>query len=101
MSFAGDENPVEAFAPDRAHPAFGMRVRARRLWWCLDDGNADGAEHRVEDVGELGIAVAQQEPEPVDAMVEIHQQIPGLLSNPRAGGMSGHPGQVHLSSAEL
>jgi hypothetical protein len=34
-------------------------------------------------------------------MIEIHQQIPGLLANPRAGGMSGHPGHVHLSSAEL
>jgi hypothetical protein len=34
-------------------------------------------------------------------MIEIHQQIPGLLANPRAGAMSGHPGHVHLSSAEL
>jgi hypothetical protein len=52
-------------------------------------------------VNELGIAIAPEEPEPVDAIIEVHQQIPSLMGNPRAGGMRGHPGHVHLSSAEL
>ena len=101
LSFACDQDSVEALVPDRANPAFGVRVGARRLWRCPGDLDAGGAEHRVEHGGELGIAVAQQEPEPVDAIVKVHQQVAGLVGNPRAGGMNGHPGHVHLSGAEL
>src|SRR5262249_43666394 len=39
-----------------------------------DDLDAGGGEHRVERRRELAVAVAQQEPEPIDALVEVHQQ---------------------------
>ena len=57
VSFAGDEHPVEAFALGGADLAFGVRVGARRAWRRSDDVDAGGGEHRVEDGGELRVAV--------------------------------------------
>ena len=63
VSSVEDQEVVEEFAADRADDAFGDRVRP----WCthrrLDDLDVDGGEHGVEGGSELGVAVADQEPE--------------------------------------
>src|SRR5213595_658465 len=101
MPFAGDKDPVEALASDGADPAFGVGVRLRRLWRRLDDVDAGGGEHRIEDGGELRVAVAQQEPEPGGATVEVHEQVTCLLGDPGAGRVDGNAGDVHLPGGDL
>src|SRR4029079_14030791 len=63
VSSVEDQEVVEEFAADRADEAFGDRVRP----WCThrrrDDLDVDGCEHGVEGGSELGVAVADQEPE--------------------------------------
>jgi hypothetical protein len=72
---------------DGAHPAFREGVRPRRLRRRLDDRDACRGEYGVEGGGELRVAVAQQEPHRVCSLVEVDQQVPRLLGDPRAGGM--------------
>jgi hypothetical protein len=64
----------------------------------LDTG---GAEHSVEGLGELRVAVVQQEPEPVGVLGEAHQQVAGLLCDPGAGRVRGHPDDVDLAGGDL
>jgi hypothetical protein len=82
MPFTSDQHPVQAFAAGAADPAFGDRVRTRRLHGRLDDADADGGEHGVEGRGELGIPVVDEELEGGGWIAEIHQQIAGLLGHP-------------------
>ena len=50
--------------------------------------DADRGEHRVERRGELGVPVPDQELEAVRVILEVHQQVAGLLGHPlaRSGG---------------
>jgi hypothetical protein len=57
-------------------------VRPRRLDWGADVGNVGAGEHGVEG-GELGIAVADQEPELLGVVAKVDQQVAGLFSDPR------------------
>ena len=84
-----DQGAVEEFAANAADEAFGDRVGPRRLHRRLDDGNIDGGEDGVERGGELGVAIADQEPEVAAGVVEVHEQVAGLLGEPGAGGMGG------------
>jgi hypothetical protein len=49
--------------------------------WCPDRGTDDAdvgaGEHGVEGGGEFAVPVADQEPEPVGPVSEIHQQVAG------------------------
>jgi hypothetical protein len=47
MPLASDQHLVQAFAAGAADPAFGDRVRARRLHGCFDGPDADGGEHGI------------------------------------------------------
>ena len=42
--------------------------------------------------------VADQEPEPVAAIAEVHQQVSGLLGDPGAGGMGSDPRNVRAAA---
>jgi hypothetical protein len=44
---------------------YWVRVRPRRLWRSLDDVDAVGRQHRIKGIDELGVAVTDQEPQPV------------------------------------
>jgi hypothetical protein len=56
-----DQDVIQAFVSDRAHPPLGNRVRLRRPDRRLDQPHALGAHDLVEGAGELGVAVVQQE----------------------------------------
>ena len=75
---SSDQEVVEAFAAQRADEAFGDRVGPRRLDGGAEDADAGTGEHGVEGGGELGIAVADEEPELVGAAAEVDQQVAGL-----------------------
>ena len=96
-----DQDVVEAFAADGADEAFGDRVRPRCPHRGPDDPDVGAGEDGVEGGGELGVAVADQEPEPVGAVVEVHEQVAGLLGDPGAGRVGGDPGDVHAATVVL
>ena len=98
---SGDQQVVEAFAAQRADEAFGDRVGPRRPDWGADDADVGAGEHGVEGGGELAVPVADQEPELLGAVAEVHEQVAGLLGDPGAGGVGGDPGDVHAAAAVL
>ena len=96
-----DQGAVEEFAADAADEAFGDRVGPRRPHRCLDDADVDGGEDRVECRRELGVAVTDEEPKPAAGVVEVHEQVAGLLGEPGAGGMRGDAEDVHAAGGVL
>ena len=101
MPFAVDEHPVGALGSCGAYPSLGITVRARGARRHLDHRHALASEDRVEDAGELGIAVPDQETEGADPVTEVHEQVAGLLGSPRAVRVSGHAEDVHVPGAHL
>lgn len=101
VPFVGDQHLVQALSAGAAHPALRDRVRPRRPDGRLDDPRAGRGEHPVEHGGELGVPVPDQEFEAVSVILEVHQEITGLLGHPRARGMGGDSGQVHAPGAML
>jgi hypothetical protein len=53
----------------------------------LDDLDALGLEDGVECAGELGIAIADEEPELGRLVAEVEQEVAGLLGDPCGGWM--------------
>ena len=101
MSLVDDQDAVEEFAADGADEAFGDGVGPRRPHGRLDDRDVDGGEDGVEGGGELGVAIADEEPEPLAGVVEVHGQVAGLLGQPRAGRVRGDPEDVHPAGGVL
>src|SRR6185503_3904003 len=95
VSGSGDEEVVEAFPAQGADEAFRDRVRARRPYRGADDADVGAGEDGVEGGGELAVPVADQEPKPVGAVAEIHEQVASLLGDPGADGVGGDSGDVH------
>src|SRR5512132_1712782 len=58
VAVVADQDPVQAFGANGAHPAFGVGVRPGRPWWDLECLDAGCGDHRVACRGELGVAVA-------------------------------------------
>jgi hypothetical protein len=50
-----DQQVVQALAAQCADESFGVGVRTRRSWRCLDDPYAAASEHLVERSGELAV----------------------------------------------
>jgi hypothetical protein len=101
MTLADDEHPVGAFAAYGAHPALGERVRAGRLRRSPDQVDAGAAGHRIGGCGEFRIPIAYQEPQPGSALIEVHQQVPGLVGHPGTGRMRRHPNHMDLAGGDL
>ena len=80
-----DQGAVEEFAADGADEPFGDRVGPRRPHRRPDGPDVDGGEHLFERGGEFGVPIADEEPEAVAGVVEVHEQIAGLLGKPGAG----------------
>lgn len=101
VAFTEDQHPVGALGSGGAYPAFREGVHLRRLWGGLEDLDAVAGEHRVEGLGELGVAVPDQEAERVGAVPELEEKIAGLLGDPVTGGMRGNAEDVDCSGADL
>jgi len=94
----GDKHAVGALPPDGAHPGFRERVRLRRR---PDHRDTCPVNTVSEAAVNFRVAVAQQKPQRVGSLAEIHQQIPRLLGHPRAGGVAGHPDHVDPAGGDL
>jgi hypothetical protein len=92
VSAPDDQQPVQALGPHRTDPALGIGVGVG----CLHRRDQHLGTARTKDVveraGELRVPVADEELQ--WPMLE-HQQVAGLLGDPGAIGMAGHPGQMN------
>ena len=79
MVLVDDEGPVEEFAADAADEPFGDRVRARRSNRGCDHLDVGAGGDGVERGGELGVPIADQEPEVCADVVEVHGEVAGQL----------------------
>jgi len=59
-----------------------IEFHPRRLHRRVDDSDPCGLEDRVERGAEAGVPVMQHEPRPDAGVIEIHQEVPGLLHHP-------------------
>lgn len=59
---SNDEQLIQALTSDGPHPSFREGIRHGRANQGGHDPGAVGCEHRVERVGELGVAIADREP---------------------------------------
>ena len=75
-------------------------ARGARIWGA-DDPHVSTGEDGVEGRGELAVPVADQEPESVGAIAEVHEQVAGLLGDPGPGRVGGDPGEVHAAAFML
>ena len=89
VSLVDDQDAVEQFAADRSDEALGDRVRRGARTGVLDDPDIDRGEHGIEGGGELGVAVEDEEPEAPIGLVEVHEQVAGLLGERLPGGVGG------------
>lgn len=89
VSLVDDQDAVEEFVADGVDEAFGDRVGSGCSYRRRDDAGINGGEHGVERCGELGVAVADQEAEAAPGVVEVHEDVSGLLSQSCSGGVGG------------
>ena len=97
MPFAEDQHPVGDLGPGGEHESFGVSVRARASGRDLRCRDAGAGQGRVEGVGELPGAVADQEPEVRGVIAEVHQEVADLLAGPRSVRVSGHSEDVDVA----
>jgi len=89
VALIDDEDAVEEFATDGADEAFGDGVGPRRPHRRFDDGDVDGPQDGIEGCCELGVAIADEEPESPAGVVEVHGEVAGQLGQPRSGRVRG------------
>jgi hypothetical protein len=65
VTLVHDQEPVETFGADGADETLGGCVRSWRSHWSLDDLDTFAGEDGVEVMGELAVAVADQESETI------------------------------------
>src|SRR5262245_40603744 len=81
VAAAEDVDPIETIRAERAYPALGVGVGVWR-----PDGRADqieplAAEHLIEGVAELPVAVMDEKPKRL-LVSELHQEVARLLRDP-------------------
>jgi hypothetical protein len=96
-----DQHAVGELGPDGQHEPFGEAVRPRTPRRNLHSVDPRAGQHTVEAGGELAGPVADQEPERRGAVIQIHQQIPGLLGGPRSGRMAGRSQDVDVAAVDF
>jgi hypothetical protein len=96
-----DQQLVQALPADRADPALGDRVGVGRPHGCADDLGTGRAPHVIERPGELGVPVADQEPERSGLIAKDGDEVAGLLGNPEAGGIVSDAGKMDPPPAKL
>jgi hypothetical protein len=94
-----DEQPVQALGADGTNSPLRVGVGVRGLHRRDQHLGALRPEHVVEAAGERRVAVAQHKAQPSFSFAEHQQQVAGLLGDPAAVGVGGHPGEVDSPGA--
>src|ERR1019366_10739369 len=92
---------VEALVADGAYEPLRVRVRTRRTHRGADGLDADRGEHRVKAGGELGVPVADKEPETLAGVIEVGREVPCDLGHPWAVWVGGDTEDVDNASLQL
>ena len=104
VAAAHDQQPVQALGTDSAHPALRVGVCLGRPDWGHQDFGVLRPEHVVEAAGELRVVVAEQEADLSSSLPHRQQQVAGLLGDPAAVGVGGHPlwvPDIRVTSCDL
>jgi hypothetical protein len=101
MASTEDERPVETLRPDGFDHPFRVGIGVGRPDRSQDHLCPLRAEDLVEWPDELGVAVADEEPDGGRAIIEFHRQVAGLLGDPGCIGMGGRGAQVDAPAAEF
>jgi hypothetical protein len=80
VGFVDDQEPVEAFAAHRSDESLCVRVGDGGTDRGADHADAFAREDFLKDAGELAVAIANQEPKPVERAGD--GQTAGLLCDP-------------------
>ncbi|MEV0586775.1 hypothetical protein [Nonomuraea sp. NPDC050310] len=64
-----------------------IEFHARDADTCGDDPYAGVGQHGIEGRGELGVAVADEEPSAGARLVQVHEEVAAELGDPWTGGM--------------
>jgi hypothetical protein len=73
-----DQHPVQHLSPNRAHPPLRVGIRPWRPDRRAQHPDPFRGEDRVERAGELGVPITQQEPEAVDVVCKLQEQVASL-----------------------
>src|SRR6266516_210264 len=101
VPLAVDNHPVGALGSGAAYPPFGVTVGSWRPRRGLGYIHALASEDLIEGASELGAAVPDEEAEGADPVVEVHEQVGGLLGGPGAGRVGGPARDVHAPGHDL
>jgi hypothetical protein len=101
MALAEDQDAVSELDSGGQDESFREAVRPRTSRWDLHGVDAGAGHDSVERGGELACSVADEEPEGGGTVVEVHQQIAGLLGGPCSGRVAGRPQDVHVAGRDL
>jgi hypothetical protein len=89
VPFVVDQHPVRAPGADTTDEPLRVAVCHRRPRRSLDHVHVVGCEHGVQGPGELGVPVADKQPQGGDPIAEIHHRVAGQLRGPRGGRVFG------------
>jgi hypothetical protein len=87
LATADDQEAVEALVADAANPALHVGVRVGSPDRHADESDVLARQKSVEGARELRVAVVDQEPHLLFAVVELHQQVARLLQHPGVFGL--------------
>ena len=82
ISMSEDQHPVEALATHSPYEELGERIGPWSSDRGADDPDTFSLEDLVEARGELGIFVADQEPDGMNSVVQQHGQVSRMLHYP-------------------
>src|ERR1035437_2843470 len=86
---------IETILADGTDESFGVRVRTRRTDRSAAGLDTDRGERLVEAGGELGVPVADEEPESTTGILQVRGEIAGHLCDPWAVRVGGGSEDVH------
>src|SRR2546425_6435286 len=98
---AADQDPIEAFAPQRADQALGVSVGPRCPNRRSDDIDALASEDIVEHAGELRVPIVDQEASRGGSLGERSSKLTGLLGDPARIWDGAHAGEVNQARRYL
>jgi hypothetical protein len=101
VAFAEDQDAVGELGSGGEDESFGEAVRPRTLRWDPHSVDSCAGQDAVERCRELAGPVADEEPEGGGTVVEVHQQVVGLLGGPGSGRMAGRPEDVHVPAVDF
>ena len=96
-----DQGAVQRLPAAAADPPFHYRIHSRRLDRGADNPDASSPEHRAGRGGEAGVPVMQHELHPSPGILQVHDQVSGLLHHPGLDRMFGGAQNPHAAGAML